>query len=57
MSQYGFLKVSESPQEAATNLEQVKAEIEEGLESAKKLVQQTKFLLGGDGAFGEAEQA
>lgn len=49
--------MSNSPQESATNLEQVKAEIEEGLESARKLVDRTRFLLSGDGNIGEAEQA
>lgn len=49
--------MSELPQEATTNLERVKADLEEGLESAKKLVEQAKSLLNGDGRIGEAEQA
>lgn len=49
--------MSKVPQESATNLDQVKAEMEEGLHSARMLVDRTRFLLSGDGTSGEAKQA
>jgi hypothetical protein len=48
--------VSKLSQEAATNLERVKADIEEGLESAKRLVEQTKVLLSAKESGGQAGQ-
>jgi hypothetical protein len=48
--------VSQLP-EQADNLEELKAEIEEGFESAKKLVEQARLRLNGEGNIGEAEQS
>jgi predicted urease superfamily metal-dependent hydrolase len=49
-------EVSQLP-EQADNLEELKAEIEEGFESAKKLVEQARLRLNGEGNIGEAEQS
>lgn len=48
--------MSQLPEQAA-DPEELKAEIEEGLESAKKLVEQARLRLGGEGNIGEAEQS
>ena len=40
--------VDEKSNEAPVDLEQAQAQLQESLENAKKLVQQTKFLLSGD---------
>lgn len=49
--------MDEFADEAPANLELVRAEIEEGLESAKRLVEEAKFLLSGDAGVAAAEQA
>ena len=40
--------MDEKSNEAPVDLEQAQAQLQESLENAKKLVQQTKFLLSGD---------